>query len=196
MPSEPEQADERSASAALGRPIVLVGYRGVGKSTVARHLALALAWDWVDADVELELRAGKSIAAIFADEGEPVFRDLEADTLAQLLRRERLVIAAGGGVVLRESNRGLLKDFARVVWLQAGPETILERLAADTTTAARRPNLTSRGNAEEVIHLLQQREPLYEQAADLAVEAERRSPEEIAAEIVQRLQLAPRTEPA
>jgi shikimate kinase len=196
MASEPEQANERSASAALGRPIVLVGYRGVGKSTVARHLALALAWDWVDADVELELRAGKSIAAIFADDGEPVFRDLEAETLAKLLSRERLVIAAGGGVVLRESNRGRLKDFARVVWLQAGPETILERIAADTTTAARRPSLTSRGNAEEVIHLLQQREPLYEQAADLAVDAERRSPEQIAAEIVQRLQLAPRTEPA
>ena len=142
------------------------------------------------------MRAGKAIAAIFADDGEPVFRDLEADILAQLLRRERLVIAAGGGVVLRESNRGLLKDFARVVWLQAGPETILERLAADTTTAARRPNLTTRGSAEEVVHLLQQREPLYEQSADLAVDAERRPPEEIAAEIVQRLQLAPRTEPA
>lgn len=196
MSSDHEQADERSAPAAARRPVVLIGYRGTGKSTVARRLALALGWDWVDADVELELHAGKSIAAIFADDGEPVFRELEAQTLSSLVRRERLVIAAGGGVVLRESNRRLLRDFARVVWLQAGPETILQRIASDTTTAARRPNLTARGGAEEVVRLLRQREPLYEQCADLAVDAERRTPEEIATEIVQRLKLAPRTEPS
>ncbi len=203
MPSEPERADQRDSQAAphsaLRAPrslLVLIGYRGTGKSTVARHVASALGWDWVDADVELEREAGKTIAAIFADDGEAAFRDLESKTLARLVRRERLVVAAGGGVVLREANRQLLKNFALVVWLQAGAETILQRLSSDATTAARRPNLTSRGGAEEIIELLRERQPLYEACADVTIDTERRSPEEIAAEIVQRLKLGARTEPA
>lgn len=203
MPSEPEQADERPSPAVPPSPprtphppLVLIGYRGAGKTTVARRLGLALGWDWVDADVEVELEAGKSIAAIFADDGEAAFRALESQVIARLVRRERLVIAAGGGVVLREVNRQVLKQFARVVWLQATAETILERISADLTTAARRPNLTARGGAEEIVQLLRERQPLYEQCADLAIDAERRSPEEIAKEIIQRLHLEPRAEPA
>ncbi len=84
--------------------IALIGYRGTGKSEVARQLALRLGWDWVDADVEVELKAGKSIAAIFADDGEPAFRELEAAVLAELVQRDRAVLALGGGVVLRPAN--------------------------------------------------------------------------------------------
>src|SRR5262245_17675413 len=99
--------------------LILIGYRGTGKTTVARHLGLKLGWDWVDADVEVELRAGKSIAAMFTDEGETYFRDLESQVLVDLVRRERLVLAAGGGVVLREENRAALRGpDTRVVWLQ------------------------------------------------------------------------------
>jgi len=76
--------------------LILIGYRGTGKSTVARRLALKLGWDWADADVEVELAAGKSIAAIFEDDGETAFRHLEAHILAELTRRDRLVLAAGG----------------------------------------------------------------------------------------------------
>jgi shikimate kinase len=199
MDSQPKQADELAASrfATLGpRVVALIGYRGTGKSTVARHLALALGWDWIDADVELELRAGKTISAIFADDGELAFRGLESQVLADLVRRERVVLAAGGGVVLREANRKLLKEFARVVWLQASAETIVARIATDATTSGRRPNLTVRGGADEVIQLLRERLPLYEQCADLTIDTEQRTPGEIAAEIVQRLQLVARTEPA
>ena len=142
-------------------PLVLIGYRGTGKTTVAQQLALALGWEWVDADVEVELRAGKSIAAIFADDGEQVFRDWEAQTLADSLRRERVVLAAGGGVVLREANRRLLAERARVVWLRASVETILAR-----------------------------------KCAELEIDAECKSPGEIAAEIVRSLNLSPRSEPA
>jgi shikimate kinase len=177
-------------------PLVLIGYRGTGKTTVAQQLALALGWEWVDADVEVELRAGKSIAAIFADDGEQVFRDWEAQTLADSLRRERVVLAAGGGVVLREANRRLLAERARVVWLRASVETILARVAADSSTAGRRPNLTTAGGPAEVVQLLAQREPLYRKCAELEIDAECKSPGEIAAEIVRSLNLSPRSEPA
>lgn len=202
MESQSKQADEFSSPAAsrfalLGpRALALIGYRGTGKSTVARHLALALGWDWIDADVELELRAGKPISAIFADDGELAFRDLESQVLADLVRRERVVLAAGGGVVLREANRKLLKEFTRVVWLQASAETIVARIATDATTTGRRPNLTVRGGADEVIQLLRERLPLYEQCADLTIDTEQRTPGEIAADIVQRLLLVAPTEPA
>lgn len=178
--------------------VILIGYRGTGKSTVARHLGLRLGWDWIDADVEVELRAGKSIAAMFADEGEKFFRDLESQVLVDLVRRERMVLAAGGGVVLREANRAALRGPEnKVVWLQASPETILARIQADETTAGRRPNLTMRGGASEVRQLLAQRTPFYQQCADLTVDTEGKDAATIAAEILDRLQPWPaRTSPA
>ena len=77
--------------------LTLIGYRATGKTTLAGLLAERLGWDWIDADVEIERRAGKSIACIFAEDGEPAFRDLEAQVIADLCRRDRLVLAAGGG---------------------------------------------------------------------------------------------------
>lgn len=172
--------------------IVLIGYRGTGKSTVARHLALELGWDWVDADVEIELRAGKSIAAIFADEGEGPFRDWEAVVLADLVQKERTVIAAGGGAVLREENRRLLEQCPHVVWLRATPATILRRVATDGTTAARRPQLTTAGGEAEVVRLLAERGPFYRACSDLEVDTEDKAPAEIAGQIIQQLHLASR----
>jgi shikimate kinase len=77
--------------------IFLIGYRGTGKSTVARELAARLGWDWVDADDLIEQRAGKSIAAIFSDDGETAFRDLESDVVNELCGRQRTIVALGGG---------------------------------------------------------------------------------------------------
>lgn len=168
----------------------LIGYRGTGKTTVARQLALALGWDWVDADVEVELRAGRSITAIFADSGEAAFRDLESQVLADLVTRDRTVLALGGGVVLRPENRARLVEGGPVVWLRADPETILARIEADATTAGRRPQLTSRGGLDEVRQLLAQREPWYRQCASLEVDTRGKSPAEIAAEIVAELPLS------
>jgi shikimate kinase len=177
--------------------LILIGYRGTGKSTVARHLGLKLGWEWIDADVEVELRAGKSIAAMFADEGEPYFRDLESQVLADLVQRRQIVLAAGGGVILREQNREALRGRGKVVWLQASPDTILARIQADETTAGRRPNLTTRGGAHEVEHLLAVRTPFYQQCADLTIDTEGKDATTIAAEILDRLQPWPaRTSPA
>ena len=169
--------------------IVLIGYRGTGKSTVARQLALTLGWDWVDADVEIELRAGKSIASIFADEGEGHFRDLESEVLADLIGRASVVIAAGGGAVIREVNRRQLRRCEHVIWLKASPATILKRVAACSTTAARRPNLTTSGGQAEIVKLLAERTPIYQQCADLEIDTEEKSPAEIADEIIMRLHL-------
>jgi shikimate kinase len=166
--------------------IALIGYRGTGKSTVARLVAEPLGWSWRDADVELERRAGRTIADIFATGGEPTFRDLESAVLAELLQLDRTVLALGGGVVLRPENRKALSA-ATVVWLAASPETIAARLAADPTTASRRPNLTADGGLTEIQSELDRRRGLYRQSAELAVDTELKTPEQVAAEIMLRL---------
>src|SRR5688572_10466805 len=99
--------------------IFLIGYRGSGKSTVAQHAAKLLGWPWLDADAVLEVRAGKSIRQIFADEGEGAFRDLESAVVADLAGSDEHVIALGGGAILREENRQALAGRGLVVWLQA-----------------------------------------------------------------------------
>jgi shikimate kinase len=167
--------------------IALIGYRGTGKTTVAQQLALALGWDWVDADVEVELRAGKSIAAIFADDGEPVFRDLESSILFDLIGRDRTALALGGGVVLRESNRELLRQAGLVVWLQAEPDTIAARMAEDATTQSRRPNLTTAGGLAEIRRLLAERSIHYEACCGLAIATDDKSPADVVAEILARI---------
>ncbi len=168
--------------------LTLIGYRATGKTTLAKLLAERLGWDWADADAEIARRAGKSIERIFADEGEPAFRDLEVQVIADLCRRDRLVLAAGGGAPLRPENRRAIRAAGKVVWLTARPETILARMSADAATAAQRPNLTGRPPLDEIRHLLEIRTPVYRELADLVVDTESRPPAELAAEIVGWLQ--------
>jgi shikimate kinase len=164
-------------------PLFLIGLRGSGKSTIARILAQELGWSWLDADEVLEKRYGQSIKAIFAAEGEAGFRDKESAILAELCRLPRHVIATGGGVVLRESNRSLLRSSGRVVWLSADVETLWQRVQTDGATTERRPPLTVGGRAE-MEEMLRLREPLYRQCADHSVQTAARVPSEIAAEIL------------
>ncbi len=171
-------------------PLVLIGYRATGKTSLARLLAAELGWDWIDADVEVERRAGKSIARIFAEDGEPAFRDLEARVTAELLGRDRLVIASGGGAPLRPETRQAMRATGRVVWLRATPETIHRRMTGDETTAARRPNLTPQGGLEEIEQLLAGREPVYRETATVEVDTEGKDLAQIAAEILGRFGLA------
>ena len=152
--------------------ITLVGYRGTGKSTVAGVLARRLECGWQDADTALEERVGCSIANLIRAQGEPAFRDQEAVLLAELLATCAGVLATGGGVVLRPENRALLRRAGRpVVWLQAGPDVVHRRLAADPTTASRRPGLTGGDPLAEVELAIRDREPLYRETADVIVDA-------------------------
>jgi shikimate kinase len=169
--------------------IFLVGYRGSGKTTVAAALAETLNCEWRDADAELERRQGKTIKEIFADEGETAFRDYEAAVLADLVKQNRQVLALGGGVVLREENRQLLKSHGKVVWLQAPAEVLWGRIQGDATTAARRPNLTAHGGIDEIRTLLAAREPIYAAVADVSVAANQ-PPDAIAREIIAELNLS------
>jgi shikimate kinase len=166
--------------------VFLIGYRGSGKTTVARLLAERLGWAWADADERLEERHGRTIRAIFAEEGEAGFRAKEADLLGELCRLERHIIATGGGVVLREENRRRLREAGPVVWLTADPASLWRRLRADSSTAERRPDLTVGGLAE-VEALLHQREEWYKACADWAVDTAGRSAEEVARLIGDRL---------
>ncbi|MCC9605289.1 shikimate kinase [Blastopirellula sp. JC732] len=165
--------------------LALVGFRGVGKSHVARLLGERLGWPAVDADVELQTRAQQTIAEIFAADGEQAFRDLETAVVADLTQRDQQVIALGGGAVLRAENRAAIRSNCFTVWLTADAETILARISADTATAAQRPGLTDKQPLDEIQHLLEVREPLYREAADAIVDTQTRTPEEAADEIYQ-----------
>ena len=169
--------------------LFLIGYRGSGKTTVAVALAQQLSWPWVDADVEVERRAGQSIKQIFAAGGEQAFRNLESAVVADLAQRDQHIIALGGGAILREQNRQAICGRGKTVWLQASPEALLARIQSDQTTAERRPSLTVQGGFAEIRELLAARTPLYAACADLTIDAEHQSPEAIARAIITSLSL-------
>ena len=166
--------------------IFLIGYRGTGKSTIARLLAERLGWSWCDADQVLEEHFGTTIRQIFADEGETGFRANEALILDELATRSHCVIATGGGVVLRPDNRERLKTGV-TIWLTADPATIWQRLQADTTTLERRPDL-AQGGLAEIEELLRVRGPLYQACADWCIDSTQTAPQQVADQIVRWLQ--------
>ncbi len=164
--------------------ITLIGYRGTGKSTVAAPLASRLGWSWVDADEDIETWIGRSIREIFAQEGEEAFRKYERETMQRLLDWDRGIIAAGGGAILNEQTRQDIQNAGPVVWLTASPQTIVSRMEDDDTTAERRPNLTTCGGKQEVERLLNEREPLYRECADVIVDTEGKDVDALVNEIM------------
>ena len=167
--------------------IVLIGYRGTGKTTVARALAAHLQYDWVDTDDQVEQSMGKTITEIFSQLGEGAFREQEATVVDNLCHKTRVVVATGGGAILREENRISMKTCAEVVWLTASSETIVKRLTDDPTTEQRRPNLTNQGGRKEIETLLLQRNPIYRRCATMTVDTEGKTPDNIVEEIVAKM---------
>jgi shikimate kinase len=171
-----------------GRGVALVGYRGTGKSTVGRLLAGQTNREFIDVDLHIEARSGRSIDEIFAELGEPIFRDWEERTLAELLEQfPEAIIATGGGSVLREQNRQRLREFGDIVWLTALPDELARRLLADERSRRGRPPLTAFGAIEEIAQVLCARMPIYEAMADFVVETGGKRPEEVATTILEHL---------
>ena len=163
--------------------IFLVGLMAVGKSTVGRHLAEELKLSFVDTDHEIEERAGVDIPWIFELEGEEGFRDREAQIVDELTRRPGIVLATGGGVVLREENRRCLAARGSVIYLRSSIQHLLERTSRDK----RRP-LLQQPDVKEVLERLQEeRGPLYREISDFQFDSGGGSPRALARQIASAL---------
>ena len=162
--------------------VVLIGYRGSGKSAVGAAMATGLGLAFVDADVEIESRAGRAIEEIFAREGEAGFRSLEREVILDLSGRDGLVIAAGGGAVLDPRTRAQWSEpGTHVIWLTAAPAELAARISEDPATSKQRPSLTGEGVLAEISSVLKQREPLYRGCQTLTIDTSGRTIEQVAA---------------
>jgi len=157
----------------------LIGYRCTGKTTIGKALAERLGLEFIDADEYLVEKAGKSIKQIFAEDGEPAFRDLEEQCLAELSRRTGVVIGAGGGAVMRQSNVQRMKAAGTVVLLESDAATIYSRITGDPKTDAQRPSLTNKSQYDEIVHLLEYRKPYYHAAADIVLDSSDMTPDRL-----------------
>ncbi len=158
------------------RPIAFIGPMGSGKSRIAASLAQRLGRPCLDLDAEVEQRAGRTIAAIFADDGEARFRALESAALRDVLANDDAVIATGGGVVLAATNREALKTRATVVWLCADVATRLERMRDERT---QRPLLHGDDPATTLDRLDAIRTPLYKELADFEMDTSAMGADEV-----------------
>ena len=152
--------------------IVLIGYRGAGKSAVGRRLAARLGRTLLSTDAEIVRRAHRTIPEIVAQDGWEYFRDLESTICRELAARDQLVIDTGGGAILRMQNVEALKENGTLFWLTASVETIVKRIGGDT----QRPSLTgTKSFVDEIQDLLRERTPKYQAAADHVITTDDRS---------------------
>ncbi|MBS1236342.1 MAG: shikimate kinase [Proteobacteria bacterium] len=163
--------------------IFLIGPMGAGKTTIGRHLATLLHKRFVDVDHEIERRTGVTIPVIFEIEGEAGFRRRESTLVDELSHDEDIVMATGGGAVLMEENRRVLKERGTVVYLHADIDTLVERTRRDRN----RPLLQTEDPRGKIEELLRQREPIYREVADVVVDTGLRAPTSVARDIVTRL---------
>ena len=154
---------------------VLLGFMGAGKSTIARGLDS----DYIDMDALIEERLGMSIADFFAEKGEVAFRQIESEVLADLLKTDR-VVSTGGGVVISQRNRDLLKTNPDNIYLKADFETLYQRIAADKDN--QRPLFLNKSK-EELARIFQERQAWYEEVASRILDVTKLSPEEIIEEL-------------
>jgi len=172
--------------------ISMIGMPGSGKSTVGRQLARQLESRFVDSDAEIEKRIGMPIRTYFETEGEGRFRDLEQSVLMDLLQGDRLVLATGGGIVLREDNRRALQEASTVIYLRSSPEELFRRLRHDT----HRPLLQVGDPLRKLRELSHERDSLYRQTAHFVVEIGRPSLATLLNMILMQLELAGIVDPS
>ncbi|MFM2052809.1 MAG: hypothetical protein RL456_846 [Pseudomonadota bacterium] len=181
--SDPVAADAADRPPAT---ISLIAMPGAGKSTAGRQLAHALGRPFVDADVEIERRIGMSIRAFFETEGEPAFRDIEQAVIADMAHQGGMVLATGGGSVLREANREMLRTHTVALYLRATPEELFRRLRHDT----QRPLLQVADPLRKLRELFRDRDPLYRETAQFVIETGRPSVPTLVNMIIMQLELA------
>lgn len=180
----PDANSVRARAVKVDTNVFLVGPMGAGKSTIGRALASLLDKAFQDTDHEIEARTGAPVALIFEIEGEAGFRQRESAVLEELTRGQNMVLATGGGAVLAEGNRRRLRERGVVVYLRAPLETLLERTRHDRG----RPLLQTDNRRGVLERLLQQRDPLYREVADIVVETTHRPPLSVAREVAKRLE--------
>jgi len=163
--------------------IVLTGFMGTGKSTVARELAFLTGMKVISTDRNIELKSGTSIANIFSSRGEEKFRELECSEIKSLTGISGSIIDCGGGVVLNPENIKILREISFLVWLRAGVETILRRIEGDFS----RPLLNVQNKIDVIKETLRIRTPLYENAAHVIIDTDNKSPAEIALLIIKKI---------
>lgn len=159
---------------------------GSGKSTVGRQLARQLGLEFVDSDTVIELQLGMPIRDWFAQRGEDAFRDVEQSVIDALCQREGIVLATGGGAVLRPSNRNALHSHCHVFYLRSSPEELFRRLRHDT----QRPLLQVEDPLKKLRDLYRERDPLYRRSAHFVVEAARPSVQSLTGMVLMQLELA------
>ncbi len=160
---------------------VLIGFMGCGKSTIGAALAETLKLPMLDTDAWIEEKQGRTISTIFAEDGEPAFRDMETACIRELIESEEAyVISTGGGLPMREENRALLKELGQVIYLKVSADEVCKRLAGDTT----RPLLQCENPRARVEALLAEREAKYMAAADRVLCVDGKSVDEIVTEIL------------
>ena len=163
--------------------IVMIGFMGAGKSTVAEYLSTMFAMEVVEMDQEIVKEEGMSIPDIFATYGEEYFRDLETNLLIEMQEKKNVIISCGGGVAMRERNVAEMKKNGRVVLLTAHPQTILDRVKDSDD----RPLLNGHKNVEYIEQLMEARREKYEAAADIVVDTDNKTVLQICEDLIQKL---------
>ena len=163
--------------------IFLIGFMGAGKSTIARTLQRELGFPLVEMDARIVQEQGMSINDIFAQYGEAHFREIESQLVVDLGKQEPSIVSCGGGVVVRPENTQNMKKSGRIVLLKASPETIFERVKNSTD----RPILNGHMNVEYIAELMEKRRALYEEAADITIQTDGKTREQICEEIIGKL---------
>ena len=164
--------------------IALIGFMGTGKTAAGQILAEKLGKEFIELDALIEKKAGKTIPAIFRDEGEIGFRELEIEVIREVAGRKNAVIACGGGIVLNKINIDRLGKECVIVCLAASPAVILKRTSTDKDG---RPLLAGADRARQVNELLKFRQPYYARAADIILNTSRFRPESVALRIINKL---------
>lgn len=160
--------------------IFLIGFMGVGKSTIAKLLAKRLGANLIEMDETIEAESGMSINQIFEEYGEPHFRDLETALVKRVSQEGGAVVSCGGGAVLRLENVELMKKSGKIIFLSATPETIYERVKNSTN----RPLLNGNMNVEYIRGLMERRREVYENAADVVIYTDGKWKSQIVEEIL------------